>query len=821
MSTDAFLAARPRVRGDIVFGPSLVRGTGRIHLLMDPVTGRRLEIGPKEHFIIARLDGSHSLDEIGHAYAREFGARLGEAQWGQLLRLLHGRDLLDGGRAPTGDAAVPPADRPPSGILAGRTRLVADAPAFMDRLHRATTVARRPGVPTVLVTAAVALLAAVAVQAGTLWRQTEETARQPALLLAVGCVLWCSLALHELAHGLCARAWGGRVTEIGLRWILGATYLYCTVEDVQFLGSRGRKVATACAGVLANLLFLVPFFLVWALLPAHAQARPALGALLLLGVVSGLANLLPLPPLDGYRALGHALGVTQLATGSRDFTGIAVRAVLGRGPGLAAYPTRLRILYGGFALLTAVQSAALLALSGAALRTVLPESVATLAQWLPAALLVAVLILWALGSLGRSRRTAPPTPGGPPPVPPSGGRPPASAPRVQDPNPVPPTATRGHPAPAAGTGPLPDVPSPWNHPRKEAMSTPESKTEAAPGPAVTETVTVPAATESATGESPDGTVHDEAPEAVRGGNPAGTVVAVHGVTKRYGEVVALDGVSLDVRHGEFFGILGPNGAGKTTLVEIVGGMRETDAGTVTVFGQSPWPRDTALLARIGVQTQASAFFARLTAGEHLRTVAALYGRDPATATTALERVSLTGKENARVDHLSGGQRQRLAVATALLHEPELIFLDEPTAALDPEARRELWDVLRSLRAEGRTIIYTTHYLEEAEELCDRVAIIAGGRVVALDTPRNLIRSLAAPARLLVPAAGLSAATALALEGVDRATVQGGDLVLETTVPNRVLTALGDLVDIDTVTVRTPTLEDAYLTLTGTGSEHHR
>ncbi|MEU3248988.1 peptidase M50, partial [Streptomyces sp. NPDC006875] len=107
MSTDAFLAARPRVRGDIVFGPSLVRGTGRIHLLMDPVTGRRLEIGHKEHFIIARLDGSHSLDEIGHAYAREFGARLGEAQWGQLLRLLHGRDLLDGGRAPPGDAAVP------------------------------------------------------------------------------------------------------------------------------------------------------------------------------------------------------------------------------------------------------------------------------------------------------------------------------------------------------------------------------------------------------------------------------------------------------------------------------------------------------------------------------------------------------------------------------------------------------------------------------------------------------------------------------------------------------------------------------------------
>ncbi|MFF7381359.1 ATP-binding cassette domain-containing protein [Streptomyces griseoluteus] len=318
------------------------------------------------------------------------------------------------------------------------------------------------------------------------------------------------------------------------------------------------------------------------------------------------------------------------------------------------------------------------------------------------------------------------------------------------------------------------------------MSAPESRTEAAPRGAATE-----------------------------------TVVALDGVSKRYGEVTALDGVSLEVRHGEFFGILGPNGAGKTTLVEIVEGMREADSGTVTVFGQSPWPRDIALLARTGVQTQASAFFARLTAAEHLRTVAALYGMAPKAAWTALERVGLTGKADARIDHLSGGQRQRLAVATALLNEPELIFLDEPTAALDPEARRELWELLKSLRSEGRTIICTTHYLDEAEALCDRVAIIAGGRVVALDSPRSLIRALAAPTRLLVPADKVSPEAALALAGVDRATVRGADLVIETAVPNRVLPALGDLVDIDAVSVRTPTLEDAYLSLTGTGSEHHR
>jgi ABC-type multidrug transport system ATPase subunit/Zn-dependent protease len=779
VSTEAFLAARPRIRRDVVFGPSLVRGTARIHLLKDTRTGRRLEVGPREHFIIVRLDGSRSLDEIGDEYAGEFGARLGEAQWGQMLRLLHGRDLLDGGRAPAAVPSSPPAadtaGRRPNGILAGRTRLVADAPALMDRLHRATAPARRPAVLTVLVTLAVALLVAVAVQADTLWRQTEETARRPVLLLAVGCVLWCSLALHELAHGLFARAWGGRVTEVGLRWILGATYLYCAVEDVQFLGSRGRKVATACAGVFANLLFLVPFYPVWALLPAGAQARPALGALLLLGTVCGLANLLPLPPLDGYRALGHALGVTQLAAASGDFTKLAAAALVRRGPGLAGYPPRLRLLYGGFALLTAVQSAALIALCGAVLHAVLPGRLGTLAWWLPLALLALVLLLWALGSAGHARRA----------------KAAATGPERPGPRPTaPPAPPPGRFAPAEGsTGRPPGVPAPPNRPRKGEMSAPDSRT----------------------GTVPDSTA-------------AETVVVLDGVTKRYGEVTALDGVRLDVRHGEFFGILGPNGAGKTTLVEIVEGMREADSGTVTVFGQSPWPRDTALLARIGVQTQASAFFARLTAGEHLRTVAALYGMDPAVAATALDRVGLTDKEHARVDHLSGGQRQRLALATALLHEPELIFLDEPTAALDPEARRELWGVLRSLRAEGRTIICTTHYLEEAEALCDRVAIIAGGRVVALDTPRSLIRSLAAPTRLLVPAARLSPEAALALDGVDRATVEGDDLALETTVPNRVLPVLGDLVDIDTVTVRTPTLEDAYLTLTGagpTGSEHHR
>ncbi|MEC3997828.1 ABC transporter ATP-binding protein [Actinacidiphila sp. DG2A-62] len=295
-------------------------------------------------------------------------------------------------------------------------------------------------------------------------------------------------------------------------------------------------------------------------------------------------------------------------------------------------------------------------------------------------------------------------------------------------------------------------------------------------------------------------------------------VVLDGVSKRYGEVRALDGVSLTVGRGEFFGVLGPNGAGKTTLVEIVEGMRRADAGTVTVLGASPWPRNIALLRRIGVQTQTSAFFTRLTAAEHLETVAALHGLDREAARRALDAVDLGDKARSRVDTLSGGQRQRLALATAMVHEPDLIFLDEPTAALDPEARRSLWDVLRSLRGQGRTIVYTTHYLDEAEALCDRVAIIAA-RLVALDTPNALIRSLAAPARLLVPADRITPDQARAIEGVERVLVEGGEVVIETHAANRVLVAVGEFVDMDAIQTRTATLEDAYLRLTG--SEHAR
>ncbi|MBK0376555.1 MULTISPECIES: ABC transporter ATP-binding protein [Streptomyces] len=298
---------------------------------------------------------------------------------------------------------------------------------------------------------------------------------------------------------------------------------------------------------------------------------------------------------------------------------------------------------------------------------------------------------------------------------------------------------------------------------------------------------------------------------------AGPALALTEVRKTYGATRAVDGVSLTVERGEFFGLLGPNGAGKTTLVEIMEGQRRADSGTVAVLGASPWPRDTALLPRIGVQTQTSAFFVRLTAREHLVTMAALYRCDVSAAERALATVGLTEQGGTRVDDLSGGQRQRLAIASALVHDPELIFLDEPTAALDPQARRSLWQVLRDLKGQGRTIVYTTHHLDEAEALCDRVAIMVAGKVVALDSPARLIAAAGPTTRLLVPADRLTPERARAVEGVDRVTEEGGSLVLETTEAGRVLAAVDAIAGLQGVQTRTASLEDVYLELTGTGT----
>jgi ABC-2 type transport system ATP-binding protein len=220
-------------------------------------------------------------------------------------------------------------------------------------------------------------------------------------------------------------------------------------------------------------------------------------------------------------------------------------------------------------------------------------------------------------------------------------------------------------------------------------------------------------------------------------------VRCDGLHKRYGDVVAVAGLSLHVARGECFGLLGPNGAGKTTTIEILEGLNRPDEGEVEVLGLR-WDRDDrALRQRLGVQLQETQLPDKLTVEETLRLFRSFYDRGRSIA-DLLAIVELDAKRGSRVGKLSGGQKQRLSLACALAGDPDLLFLDEPTTGLDPQSRRQLWETLKRFRDEGRTILLTTHYMDEAEFLCDRVAIVDHGRVIALDTPAALIAALAAP-----------------------------------------------------------------------------
>jgi ABC-2 type transport system ATP-binding protein len=292
------------------------------------------------------------------------------------------------------------------------------------------------------------------------------------------------------------------------------------------------------------------------------------------------------------------------------------------------------------------------------------------------------------------------------------------------------------------------------------------------------------------------------------------VIVAEQVHKSYGSLRAVDGVSFTVQTGEFFGILGPNGAGKTTILEIVEGLRAADSGDVSLLGMPPWPRNDKLLPRIGVQLQASSFFERLTAREQIRTFASLYGLPPHQGDEWLSRVGLEDKADARTEKLSGGQLQRLSIACALVHEPEVVFLDEPSAALDPQARRNLWDLLSSINEDGRTVVLTTHYMDEAEALCDRVAIMDQGRILQLDSPAALIRALDAGVRISLEPNALDVDTARRLRGVDSVEHDSSSVTLATHDPTSVLAALAERQALQGLQVKSATLEDVFLTLTG-------
>ena len=222
----------------------------------------------------------------------------------------------------------------------------------------------------------------------------------------------------------------------------------------------------------------------------------------------------------------------------------------------------------------------------------------------------------------------------------------------------------------------------------------------------------------------------------------GVAVRCSGLKKRYGSVVAVDGLDLEVRTGECFGLLGPNGAGKTTTVEIMEGLLEPDAGDLEVLGMRWGTDDRALRQRLGVQLQETQLAEKLSVEETLQLFRSFYQQGP-TPDEVMRIVGLENKRKAWVSKLSGGQQQRLAVACALVCKPELLFLDEPTTGLDPQSRRQLWDLVHNFKTKGGTVVLTTHYMEEAHRLCDRVAVVDHGRVIALGTPSELIAALGA------------------------------------------------------------------------------
>ncbi len=276
-----------------------------------------------------------------------------------------------------------------------------------------------------------------------------------------------------------------------------------------------------------------------------------------------------------------------------------------------------------------------------------------------------------------------------------------------------------------------------------------------------------------------------------------SAIAVRELRKSYGSLEAVRGIDFHVERGEVFGLLGPNGAGKTTTVEILEGYRKRDGGEVEVLGTDPATARGEWRERIGVVLQSSAMYETLTVAEMLRLFAGYY-REPRPVDEVVQLVGLQEKRDDRVRRLSGGQRRRLDLGLALVGDPELVFLDEPTTGFDPRARRQAWDTIRGLRSLGKTILLTTHYLDEAEQLADRVAVLAQGRIVASGTPAELTGA--------VPATEI------------RYRENGREIILETDEPTRVLhdltaRALAESRELEGLQVRRPSLEEVYLSLT--------
>ena len=296
------------------------------------------------------------------------------------------------------------------------------------------------------------------------------------------------------------------------------------------------------------------------------------------------------------------------------------------------------------------------------------------------------------------------------------------------------------------------------------------------------------------------------------------VIQVQGLSKTYGAVRAVQDVSLEVFQGEIFGLIGPNGAGKTTAMECIEGLRVPDTGRLTVLGCDPFRDTSALLDRIGVQLQEAQLQKRITVREAIRLWSSLYASS-LDGNQLLAQLGLAGKANARFMTLSGGQKQRLFIALALINDPEVVFLDELTTGLDPQARRAIWDLVRGIRDRGKTVFLTTHLMEEAERLCDRVAIIDHGRIVDVDSPAGLVRRHCPERTIVITTNNAAAENALGrVAGVESVTRAGESVMVRARsvdVMTELIRCLADgrieVTDFQTIV---PNLEDVFLKVTG-------
>jgi ABC-2 type transport system ATP-binding protein len=301
----------------------------------------------------------------------------------------------------------------------------------------------------------------------------------------------------------------------------------------------------------------------------------------------------------------------------------------------------------------------------------------------------------------------------------------------------------------------------------------------------------------------------------------GVALQVRGLRKAYQDVIAVDGLDLEIYAGECFGLLGPNGAGKTTTIEICEGLNTPDAGEVLVLGRRWGQDDRALRELLGISLQETQFSEKLTVGETIQLFRSFY-REGAAPADVIAMVQLQEKSRARVGQLSGGQKQRLALACALVGDPELLFLDEPTTGLDPQSRRQLWELIEAFKSDGRSILLTTHYMDEAERLCDRVAIVDHGRVIALGTPKELIARLRGEHVLefaLLENSALDENPLRTIDGVCAADRRNGTYRLHVEELHRAMPALlNELrrqgVQLAELRTHSATLEDVFVSLTG-------